>query len=151
MVATVKKVTTFLKKSNKKRIVLKKAFQISGKKDVVLQSLCETRWVERITALERFSTNYVVIVRTLMAIGLWEDRNAKTKSQTLLKAITNSNFIMALFVCMATTDRFDTLSKNLQTVNKSLHDAMQEVQVAIDALEEIRRHKSTENCSRMFQ
>ena len=107
--------------------------------------------MERITALERFSTNYVVIVRTLMAIGLWEDRNAKTKSQTLLKAITNSNFIMALFVCMATTDRFDTLSKNLQTVNKSLHDAMQEVQVAIDALEEIRRHKSTEHFSRMFQ
>ena len=86
-----------------------------------------------------------------MAIGLWDDRKVKTKSQTLLKAITSSNFIMALFVCMSTTDRFDTLSKNPQTLNKSLYDAMQEVQVALDSLVEIRHQKSTEHFSRMFQ
>ena len=45
---------------------------MSGIKDGGLKSR-ESRWEERITALERLATNYVPIVHTLMAIGLWED------------------------------------------------------------------------------
>ena len=77
-----------------------------------------------------------------MAIGLWEDRDAKTKSECLLKAVTNSTFIMSLFTTMATTDNFDTLSKNLQTVGKSLTDSMEDVKEAIQMLIDM-REKST--------
>ena len=97
---------------------------LSGCQSDHLKSLCETRWVERITALENFAGNYVAIVRALMSISLWQDREAKTKSKTLVTAITSSSFVMSLFTCIATTNNLDTLSKNLQTVNKSLSHAI---------------------------
>ena len=108
MISTIKKVTNFLSKSNKKRIVLKAALKMSASTNDNLKSLCETRWVERITALENFASNYIAIVRALMAISLWQDRDASSKSRTLVTAITSSSFIMSLFTCIATTNNFDT-------------------------------------------
>ena len=71
---------------------------MSGNKHDHLQSLCETRWVERITALENFACNYIPIVCALMAFSLWDYRETRTKSKTLVKAISNSTFIMALLI-----------------------------------------------------
>ena len=62
MIAVVKKVSTFLSKSNKKLITLKEAMRISGCDFRRLKGLCETRWVERITALENFAIFYVIFL-----------------------------------------------------------------------------------------
>ncbi len=150
MISTVKKVTTFLSKSNKKRIVLKAALNKSGCNTDSLKSLCETRWVERITAIENFASNFVAIVRALMAISLWQDREASSKSKALVTSVTSSSFIMSLFTCIAVTNNFDTLSKNLQTVNKSLYHAMEDIQSSLKILEE-HRVNSTERFQSIFR
>ena len=150
MIVTIKKVTKFPSKSNKKIIVLKNVMAIvSGKKRWWSPVSLRRRWVERATAFERFTTNYVALVRALMAIRLWGDRDAKSKSQYLMETITDSTFITTLFTSVTTTDNFDTLSKNLQTVNKSLHDAMHEVQAALEMLKKIHLN-STEYFEKMF-
>ena len=71
MIGTVKKTTSFLSTSNKKKVTLRCALNLSSShhESKNLQSLCETRWVERVTALENFVSNYIPIVRTLMAIS----------------------------------------------------------------------------------
>ena len=146
MIAVVKKVSTFLSKSNKKLITLKEAMRISGCDFRRLKGLCETRWVERITALENFAIFYVAIVRALMSLSLWKDRDTQSTSKALLSAVTSSTFIVALFSCVEITDTFDTLSKNLQTVNKSLNEAMNDVNVTIETLKDHR-----EFCTERFQ
>ena len=75
MISTVKIITTFISTSNKKRVTLRCALSLSSGYYGTgnLQSLCETRWVERVTALENFVSNYVPIVRALMAISRWKD------------------------------------------------------------------------------
>ncbi|XP_033108546.1 52 kDa repressor of the inhibitor of the protein kinase-like [Anneissia japonica] len=140
MISRVKKVTTFLSKSNKKKAILAKAADISkAQGQSGLQSLCETRWVERVTTLERFVTNYVVIVRALMAISRWRDTDANQKAKSLLNGITNSTFVVTLFSCVAVLNNIDNLSKNLQKKNTSLREAMLHVQDIIATLENDRK------------
>ena len=85
MIDTVKTITTFLSTSNKKKITLASVLRQSNRHTNAgkLQSLCETRSVERVTALENFVTNYVHIVRTLMAISRWQDHEAKVKAMSI--------------------------------------------------------------------
>ena len=82
MISTVKKVTKCLKKGNKKKITLQAAVNIScchsGSES--LQSLSETKWVERVTALEMFVLNYVPVARTLMSLSGWKDSDAKVNA-----------------------------------------------------------------------
>ena len=85
-----------------------------------------------------------------MSIRLWQDREAKTKSKTLVTAITSSSFVMSLFTCIATTNNFDTLSKNLQTANKSISHAMEDIQSTLKILEE-HRANSTERFKNVFR
>ena len=140
MIGTVKAITTFLSTSNKKKIVLASVLQQSSShtNGGRLQSLCETRWVERVTALEKFVANYVHIVRTLMAISRWQDHEAKGKAMSLFKAITDSTFIITLFCCVATTTNIDVLSKTLQQESTCLQNAMGHVQDIIATLEDDR-------------
>ena len=95
VIGTVKKTTSFLSTSNKKKITLRCAVNLPSThhESKNLQSLCETRWVERVTALENFVSNYVPIVRTLMAISRWQDPDAKSEASSLIKAVTNSTFM----------------------------------------------------------
>ena len=142
MIGTVKKTTSFLSTSNKKKITLRCALNLSSThhESKNLQSLCETRWVERVTALENFVSNYVPIVRTLMAISRWQDPDAKSEASSLIKAVTNSTFIVTLFCVVAVTNNIDILSERLQEKGTSLNEAMKHIQDVITVLEEDRKN-----------
>ena len=142
MISTVKIITTFISTSNKKRVTLRCALSLSSGYYGTgnLQSLCETRWVERVTALENFVSNYVPIVRALMAISRWKDTDAKSKASTLIKSVTSSTFIVTLFSCVAVTNNVDLLSKSLQQKTTCLKQAMSQIQDIITILEEDRQN-----------
>ena len=71
IVGIIKEIMSFLSKSNKKKIALSDALELSvgHEKQGKLNSLCETRWVERVTALDKFAAYYVPVVRALMGIS----------------------------------------------------------------------------------
>ena len=142
MISTVKIITTFMTTSNKKRVTLRCALSLSSGYYGTgnLQSLCETRWVERVTALENFVSNYVPMVRALMAISRWKDTDAKSKASTLIKSVTSSTFIVTLFSCVAVTNNVDLLSKSLQQKKTCLKQAMSQIQDIITILEEDRQN-----------
>ncbi|KAJ8049810.1 52 kDa repressor of the inhibitor of the protein kinase [Holothuria leucospilota] len=141
MISTVKEITNFFSTSNKKKITLKMTHDLSQKSQGgALQSLCETRWVERITALENFASNYVTIVRALMAISQWKDVSAKSKAVWLIKSITDSTFIVTLFTCVVVTSNIDQLSKKLQQKNTCLSSAMGNVNNILAVLEDDRKN-----------
>ncbi len=142
MISTVKKITTFLKKSNKKKITLQAAINLSSRHNGSegLQSLCETRWVERVTALERFVSNYVPIVRTLMSISGWKDSEAKANALGQLKMVTSSTFIVSWFTCIAVTANIDLVSKSLQEKDTCLRVAMGHIENIIATLKDDRIH-----------
>ena len=135
MISTVKKITSFQITSNKKKVTLTCAINLSTfhHSSKNFQSLCETRWVERVNfeTLENF-------VSYLMAISRWEDPDAKSQASSLIKAVTKSTFIVTLFCVVNVTNNIDILSKRLQEKNTSLKKAMTEIQ-DITILEEDRQ------------
>ncbi|XP_071839532.1 52 kDa repressor of the inhibitor of the protein kinase-like [Apostichopus japonicus] len=143
MISTVKEITNFFSTSNKKKITLKMAHDLSRKSQGgALQSLCETRWIERITALENFASNYVTIVRALMAISRWKDASAKSKAAWLIQSITDSTFIVTLFTCVVITSNIDQLSKRLQQKGTCLSSAMGNVNNIMAVLEDDRKNSN---------
>ena len=99
MIGTVKKHLFYLP-ATKKKITLRCALNLynTHHESKNFQSLCETRWVERVTALENFVSNYVPIVRTLMAISRWQDPDAKYVRGVVTHQSSNKQHIYCHFV-----------------------------------------------------
>jgi len=140
MIGIVKEVTSVFSGSNKKQIVLQKSMQqstsVSGR--VTLPGLSETRWVERITSLENFVACYIPIVRALMAVHRWGDQAASVKASTLLKSVTSTSFLVALFTAVSLCLNIDSLSKTLQSKQSDMKSAMDSVENILETLQQMR-------------
>ena len=62
--------------------------------------------------------------------------DAKSEASSLIKAVTNSTFIVTLFYVVAVTNNIDILSERLQEKGTSLNEAMKHIQDVITVLEE---------------
>ena len=71
-----------------------------------------------------------------MAISRWQDPDAKSEASSLIKAVTNSTFIVTLFCVVAVTNNIDILSERLQEKGTSLNEAMKHIQDVITVLED---------------
>ena len=90
-VGMVKEVVSFFNASAKLNFILKR---VAGSQ---LQSLCETRWVERHDLLLQFCSGLHSIVRALTIISKWDDRDSSSKANILVHALSSSEFIVSLF------------------------------------------------------
>lgn len=143
MIASVNEIQNFLSSSNKRILTLRRAVQFAPRlsedsKQLSLEHLCETRWVARVTALEKFVTYYIPITRAMMTITRWKDSTASSKAQSLLSAITNSQFIVALYTTVAVLQNTDILSKQLQSKTVDICAAMESINDIVDVLDDTR-------------
>lgn len=90
-VGTVKDVISFFNASEKRNFVMK---HFAGKQ---LQSLCETRWIERHDSLLQFCNELRTIVRALKIISSWDDTESSRKANTLKVALCNCDLVVSLF------------------------------------------------------
>ena len=105
--------------------------------------LCETRWVERHTALEDFNEMYEAIIECLTAISHNEDHvwdaKAMTEGNGLLCSITSAQFIAAFQVNREVFAYTKGLSQLLQGSSEDVVRAYEEVKTVKDALSGLRR------------
>lgn len=113
---TIEEVVSFFTASSKRFATLKSHLKHS------LQSHCQTRWVERHDAVIQFTADLATVCKVLKEIECWRDRTTAAKANILLRAITNCEFIITLFILSHIMSITYPVSKILQ--NPSLDVAM---------------------------
>jgi len=90
-VGTIKDVVAFFNASAKRNFIMKRiAFR-------QLQSLCETRWIERHDAVLHFCSELSTIVRALRSISRWDDTQTSSKASSFAHALCSCEFIVSIF------------------------------------------------------
>ena len=121
---------------------------------IKLKLLCETRWVERHTALFDFSRMYEAVVRCLASISSNTEKKWDSKSVTdahgLLHAITSDSFLVAFQTNMYFFGYTKGLSTLLQGSALDILTAFDEVQTVKRELQDIRSNAEKEFSS-VFQ
>jgi len=87
----IKEIISFFHGSSKRNFELQSVLHSS------LQSLCETRWVERYTAVTQFLTGISEIMDSLHKINNLNDRESSSKAKVLLNSI-DCEFVITLYV-----------------------------------------------------
>uniref|UniRef100_A0A6P7FUL7 Uncharacterized protein LOC114334311 n=1 Tax=Diabrotica virgifera virgifera TaxID=50390 RepID=A0A6P7FUL7_DIAVI len=139
-VGTIKETIAFFNASSKIHNVLK--FTNSS----ALESLCETRWTERHTAILRFKVSFENIIETLQLITQWKDSQSSSKAQRLLDTMLKTNFVVALHCLSHVLNITVSLSKSLQA--KSL-DKISARSLVNDIL--LVFHKKREDAENVFK
>ncbi len=116
MIGVVNRVLIFFAAHPKRQEKLEDAIDIIESRSTVrkLKDLCQTRWVERIDALERFRKLYTSLISCFETISV--DLSGKWTSESLTDAITSFclNYLMAL-------------TKSLQSEAKDIVQAVSEI------------------------
>ncbi|XP_056631477.1 zinc finger MYM-type protein 1-like [Diorhabda sublineata] len=94
-IGTIKSIINFFRQSALRDGLLKKTADEIGAPHSTLISLCETRWTEKHTAVERFSEMFPVVLATLQALQESE-REVATQAYQLQVAMENSQFIVSM-------------------------------------------------------
>ncbi|XP_062512673.1 52 kDa repressor of the inhibitor of the protein kinase-like [Corticium candelabrum] len=119
-----------------------------------LKLLCETRWVERHTALKDFRDMYFALVHCLQVISgqiiatptaaSKYDAKSVTEANGLLRSITSDSFIVALHCCTYLFGYTKCLSVLLQGSQLDVLEAYGEINQVLGLLEEIRSNSERE-------
>lgn len=137
-IGTMKETTAFFNASAKRMYVLK---QICGEK---LQSLCETRWSERITAVADFSSNLEKIIETLDNISGWNDTQSSSKAKMLCNSLTDIDFIISIHSQMAVLYLFLPITKLFQSKTIDVVNARSKIKGLIDIIQGLRENADME-------
>ena len=138
-------VSLFFKGSPKRESALEKAVEeqgelISGTKKRLVD-LCRTRWVERHDALVTFADLYPAVVALFQDIedgGAGWNMETKSKAASLLNGITRFAFIVAFQTTAKIMAYIFGLTVKLQSVNKDICKAYQEVSIVQENLVKVR-------------
>ncbi|CAN7951891.1 unnamed protein product [Ixodes pacificus] len=116
-VGVIKEVTALFTASSKRNLVLK---QTLGKQ---LPGLRETRWVERHQSVQEFHAALPKVAEALEKISHWRERRSASKAMTLLTAISDTHFIVALVVLVDLLAHTYPLSKTFRKTSIDLQTA----------------------------
>jgi hypothetical protein len=138
--ATVSELAAFVGRSAGQTHLLKEVIRESTAVDTKrqkLQSLCETRWVERHDAIlcfcELFDPIAVYLDRSKQT-----DKESAAKASTLLSAISHSDFLVSVAVLHQVLAITYPLSVSLQKSNIDLVAAMADIQAVRRAIQQLR-------------
>lgn len=107
--STMKKVVAFANSSAKRHKVFSE--ELGG---AFLQSICETRWVERHDGHLQFQgDNLEKICNALERISMWEDRKTASDADGLLKTLSSSDFIVSSICLNDILGKFRQFNKYL--------------------------------------
>ena len=135
---TMETVIVFVSDSAKRAVVLKQAQKKTGQSQQRLIKLCETRFVERYNSVHRFCEQFAAIVDALRLMSDWTDAVTSAKASMLLKAMTASDFLVAIVVMKSLASLLRPVSIRLQKQGADLVQALDLVQATISALTDLR-------------
>jgi len=107
--------------------------------------LCETRWIERHDSVLQFKNSLLEIVDALNEISQWEDNISSTKSNILVSAICNCDFILSIFVLSSTLSVTFPISKLFQGKDEDIFTASKYIK---DIISTLKKYRS--NCDEEF-
>lgn len=128
---TIQSTISFLQASAKRNFVLSKMINVR------LSKLCETRWVERHTAVKKFNDNLTNIDTVLLKLCDWDDDKTSRNAKQFHASI-DSEFIVSLNVLSFLFQYTSPLSKILQKVSLNYAIAYSEVNSLLITLKEKR-------------
>ena len=109
-----------------------------------LKDLCRTRWVERIDALDRFKNLLTCLVTCFETIcnegsSKWT-QDSLTDANSLLVAISTTEFLCALVITSSTLNYLMALTKRLQSEAKDIVQAFSEISNVISVFRDLRKN-----------
>lgn len=147
MLSTIKSTTNFIRDSYKRREILKKNLSVTETNKTVLKQLCETRWIERHSALIDFVSLFGIIVKTLEEINEISTEHAMAFS--LLQSILCFEFITSLVICSEISGLMMPVSRYLQKRTIDLTQAKKAITNLLNVLKN-RRENVDESFNSMF-
>lgn len=140
-IGVIKEVISFFHVSPKRNFVLKN--NLSHR--TTLSGLCESRWIERHDSVLQFKNFLLEIVDVLIEISQWEDNISSIKSNILVSAICNCDFILSIFVLSSTLSVTFPISKLLQGKDEDIFTASKYIK---DIISTFKKYRS--NCNEEF-
>lgn len=95
---TMETTIAFVTDVAKRSVVLQQAQRKTGVQQQRLTKLCQTRFVERHTAVRRFCEQFSAIVDALKMMGTWSDPKTSSKATMLVSAMGSSDFLAGIVV-----------------------------------------------------
>lgn len=137
----VREISTTFRASAKKTNLLKCLIESDSgisttKKHLV--TLCETRFVERHTAVVTFMELLKYTLDALSEIKCWASPNDRSKAESLEKSVCNSEFAVSLVILEKLSGLILPVSRVLQTVGGDLAQALASVNRLQSVLNEMR-------------
>ena len=145
---TMEKVVVFVTDSAKRTMVLQQAQKRAGVEQQRLIKLCQTRFVERHTSVERFCQHLPAITDALNLMTSWTDPRTSSKASVLLTAITTSDFLVGIFVLRKLAGILRPVSLALQEEGGDLMQAVRLTEATTVTLTELRN--SEDSFERLF-
>jgi hypothetical protein len=135
----IKEIVNFFNSSSKRNFVLKSCLHAA------LHSLCETRWIERHTAVLQFLTGLPKILESLYDIANWDERESSSKAKLLYNSI-DCKFIITLYVTSSIFSITLPLSTILQKKSFDKKSANDAIKTTVKTIKSLRQ-----NCETNFQ
>ncbi|XP_078495138.1 52 kDa repressor of the inhibitor of the protein kinase-like [Ciona intestinalis] len=125
-------VVTFFSSSFKRQSILQSAIRQMFSNDATitatkLTKLCNTRWVERHTAVVKFLKLYPGILQALLQVEEFLNNTVASQAETLRLQITQFPFILALNTIKLSTEILLFVTKILQKQNMDIVSACEEI------------------------
>lgn len=127
-------ITDGAKRDNLLKIVQKENESVKNK----LIKLCQTRFVERHVAVDRFFSQIETIKQTLSLLTKWQDRKTSSMANNFLNAMQKTDFILGLVVMNRISSILRPLSLQLQSKDADLVKALELVEAVQKALRDER-------------
>lgn len=142
---TIQKIWDFFN-TPKRQAVLEKAVTetIPDTTKVKLKQLCPTRWIERHDSVMVMVELLPAVSEALGEIEEWGDNDTSSGSSMLLRAIQQSDFIIALISSEKLLSYTLKLSKTLQTENYDLSGAISYAEDVLSRVSKIRENADEE-------
>jgi hypothetical protein len=135
-VGIVKEVVAFFTASAKRNFVLKNV--VKGQ----LIRMCETRWIERHDSLIQFTSELPQIINALTVVSKWHERESASKARCLMSAVSDCEFILAMFCVTDVLSLTLPLSAILQSISMDMASALASVQDILTVLQSRRADMS---------
>ena len=150
MMGTMVEICLFFSNSPKRQLEFEKHIQsIEGARAKKLVSMCKTRWVARIDALELFFDLYPAVVKTFEVIseGSSDGWNVDSRraAESLLICITKFQFIISFIVTKECLHYTKGITTSLQKRAKNICQAYAEVSTVTSALQDVRKNIDTKH------
>ena len=114
-----------------------------------LVKLCQTRFVERHIAVERFWEQLPAVCLALELLAKWQDRRTSSQAANLLIAVTRSEFLIGLAVAQRLSGVLQPLATALQERGMDLVRCLDLIDAVISVIQDMRTSSDREFASVM--